>query len=335
MAHIVVPEAEALLDEHIPVLDKGFVRLVDYMGGDARIVAAARVSYGAGTKSVREDRTLIHYLLRHRHTSPFEQVVLVFHCKLPVFVARQWVRHRTARLNELSGRYSVMRDEFYVPEAARVRGQDTVNRQGSAAPLPPAFSRAVIEQLLAEQAGLYQSYEGLLTAGVARELARINLPLSLYTEWYWQIDLHNLFHFLKLRLDPHAQYEIREYARVLARLARAVAPIACEAFEEYQLEAVEFSESELRLLRKMVAQGGFSAETAGAATLAMATFGGIPVSTTHTITGAIVGVGTTQRFSAVRWGVAGRIVWAWILTVPGAAAISAITWYALHLAGVD
>jgi thymidylate synthase (FAD) len=253
MAHILVSEAEALLDKEIKVLDKGFVRLVDYLGGDARIVQAARVSYGAGTKTVREDRGLIHYLMRHRHTSPFEQVILTFHCKMPIFVARQWVRHRTARLNEISGRYSVLKDEFYVPELDQVRKQSAVNRQGrDDEPLDAETAGRLIEKMREEQAALYAHYEKMLEEGVARELARANLPLSLYTEWYWQIDLHNLFHFLTLRLDAHAQYEIRVYAQALAVCAKAVAPMAYEAFEEYALCGGRFSRTEMAALRAML-----------------------------------------------------------------------------------
>lgn len=256
-----VPEAEALLGQPIPVLDKGFVRLIDYMGGDARIVQSARVSYGEGTKTLREDKGLIHYLYRNAHTSPFEQVQLSFHCKMPIFVARQWVRHRTARLNELSGRYSVMQDEFYVPDPARVQYQSSDNKQGSGGSMPAAYSRAVVEQIDSEQRALYESYEGMLSTGVARELARINLPLSLYTEWYWQIDLHNLFHFLRLRLDPHAQYEIRVYGEALAKCAKAVAPLAYEAFEEYGLYGANFSKGEMKLLRALLATAGYDAAT--------------------------------------------------------------------------
>lgn len=248
MARIVVPEAEALLDQEMPVLDKGFVRLVDYMGGDERIVQAARVSYGSGTKSFRQDRGLIHYLMRNDHTSPFEQVQLTFHTKMPIFVARQWVRHRTARLNEISGRYSVMEDTFYVPEAGNVRYQSDTNRQGSGQPLEPAEGQRVAQQMREEQQAAYMRYSQLLELGVARELARANLPLSLYTEWYWQIDLHNLFHFLRLRLDAHAQLEIRAYAEALAVCAQAVAPLAYEAFEEHSLKALKFSRSEIAAL---------------------------------------------------------------------------------------
>jgi thymidylate synthase (FAD) len=251
------PQTEALLGREHPVLDKGFVRLVDFMGDDARIVAAARVSYGEGTRTVREDAALIDYLMRHAHTSPFEQVVLTFHLKMPLFVARQWLRHRTARVNELSGRYSVLRDEFYVPEA--LRGQAQANKQGSEGELSEQASAQLLEGLLASQERAYNDYKALLEAGVARELARINLPLSLYTEFYWQIDLHNLFHFLKLRLDAHAQTEIRAYAEVLFDVAKHVAPVACEAFEEHVLHAKTFSRRELELLRAALDDGRLKA----------------------------------------------------------------------------
>lgn len=253
VARIIVPEAEALIDQEIKVLDKGFVRLVDYLGGDQRIVQAARVSYGAGTKTVRQDRGLIHYLLRHEHTSPFEQVVLTFHCKMPIFVARQWVRHRTARLNEISGRYSVMKDEFYVPDAAEMRTQDSVNKQGrSEEPVDAAQAKAWVDQMVDDQNEIYNHYTEMIEGGLAREIARANLPLSLYTEWYWQIDLHNLFHFLRLRIDPHAQYEIRVYGEALAKCAKAVAPMAYEAFEEHLLGSVRFGNAELVALGKVM-----------------------------------------------------------------------------------
>lgn len=244
-----MPEAEALLDQEIRVLDKGFVRLVDYMGGDARIVQAARVSYGAGTKTVRQDRGLIHYLMKNWHTSPFEQVQLTFHAKMPIFVARQWVRHRTARLNEISGRYSIMKDEFYVPSPEHIRPQSSDNKQGRSQERYTADEEQEIVRLFEEeQRAVYANYEKLLEKNLARELARNNLPLSLYTEWYWQIDLHNLFHFLRLRMDDHAQYEIRVYAEAMAQCARAVAPLAYEAFEEHILGSVQFSRAECEAL---------------------------------------------------------------------------------------
>ncbi len=250
MAHAAVPEAEALLDRKFPVLDKGFVRLVDYLGSDERIVQAARVSYGRGTKTLREDAALIDYLMRNQHTSPFEQVVLTFHVKLPIFVARQWVRHRTARLNEISGRYSVMKDEFYVPAPETLRTQSEVNKQGrSDETLSEDDARAVVEGLAAGQAEAYARYEAMLEKNLAREVARIGLPLSLYTEWYWQMDLNNLFRFLKLRLDAHAQWEIRQYAQVVADLTRAVAPLAYAAFERHVLSAVTLSSESARWLK--------------------------------------------------------------------------------------
>jgi thymidylate synthase (FAD) len=256
MAHCVVPEAEALLDKEFPVLDKGFVRLVDYLGGDARIVQAARVSYGEGTKTVREDSALIDHLLRNSHTSPFEQVVLAFHVKLPVFVARQWLRHRTARLNEISGRYSVLRGEFYVPRAEDVTFQSADNRQGRAKEAaPPEFAEKVCASLERGQRDAYHTYGELIQSGLSREIARVCLPLSVYTEMYWQIDLHNLFHFLRLRFDLHAQKEIREYAEVLLRIARAVAPLATASFENHRLGGISLSQDEADALRVMLSGG--------------------------------------------------------------------------------
>lgn len=249
MSHVVVPEAEALLDKEIKVLDHGFIRLVDYMGGDSRIVQSARVSYGKGTKSVREDEALIDYLMRHQHTSPFEQVVLTFHCKMPIFVARQWIRHRAARVNEISGRYSVMEDEFYLPEETAIQYQNKDNRQGRDPQEVPAHLRQKVLDILTKgQQVAYDDYQKMLADDIARELARINLPLSLYTQWYWQIDLHNLFHFLELRMDEHAQWEIRQYANVIADITRTVAPLAFRAFETHVVNAVRFSGSEIQAL---------------------------------------------------------------------------------------
>lgn len=250
MAHIIVPQAEAILDKEFKVLDKGFVRLVDYLGGDDRIVQAARVSYGEGTKTVREDKALIDYLISHEHTSPFEQVVLTFHCKMPIFVARQWIRHRTARLNEISGRYSVMEDEFYTPEKEQVLFQSKSNRQGrDVEEVPEQLKGKVLDILINGQTTAYGDYQKLIDEGIARELSRINLPLSLYTQWYWQIDLSNLFHFLKLRMDYHAQWEIRQYANVMAEITKSVAPLAYDAFETHMLNSVTFSGQELKALK--------------------------------------------------------------------------------------
>lgn len=249
MAHVINPDAEAILDKEFKCLNAGFVRLVDYMGGDESIVQAARVSYGKGTKTVHEDRGLIRYLMRHMHTTPFEMVELKFHCKLPIFVARQWIRHRTANVNEYSGRYSVMKDEFYIPEQEAIHFQGLRNKQGSAEhEVPPELRQKVLDILVNAQRQLYDEYEQMLEADIARELARINLPLSLYTEWYWKIDLHNLFHFLRLRMDSHAQYEIRVYAEALAEITKKVVPIAWEAFEDYVLKAERFSRLEVKII---------------------------------------------------------------------------------------
>ena len=254
MAHCIVPEAEEILDKEFAVLDKGFVRLVDYYGSDQRIVQSARVSYGDGTKSVSQDAALIDYLLRHQHTSPFEQVVLTFHVKMPIFVARQWVRHRTGRMNEVSGRYSIMRDEFYVPEEGCISSQSKDNKQGrSAEPLPPELAQKYREQFQKGQEDSYKAYSEMVEEGLAREIARINLPLSLYTEFYWQMDLHNLFHFLKLRLDSHAQYEIREYAKIMLEMVRKVCPLATSSFENDVRDSVSFTGEEMQALREVLA----------------------------------------------------------------------------------
>ncbi len=253
MGRCVIPAAEEILDREFPVLDKGFVRLVDYMGGDQRIVQAARVSYGEGTKTVRQDAGLIDYLLRNEHTSPFEQVIFTFHAKMPVFVARQWVRHRTARLNEISGRYSVMSDEFYVPAAEDVAEQSTDNKQGRMPePMSPDRAEGVRAVIGGVHKHAYAGYKKLLEDGTARELARVVLPLSLYTEWYWQIDLHNLFRFLKLRLDPHAQKEIRVYAAVIQDMAAKVCPMAFESFKRHLWGGTRFSDEEMNGLKKML-----------------------------------------------------------------------------------
>jgi thymidylate synthase (FAD) len=261
MARVVNPKAEELLDKEFKVLNHGFVRLVDYMGGDESIVQAARVSYGKGTKSVSEDRTLIRYLMRHQHTTPFEMVEFKFHIKLPIFVARQWIRHRTANVNEYSGRYSIMPEEFYVPEETVIKYQSTSNKQGrDNEEVPPEIRQRVLEILLEEQKSAFKGYQEMLDYNIARELARINLPLSLYTEWYWKIDLHNLFHFLKLRMDKHAQYEIRVYAEKMAEIVKAVVPMAYEAFEDYVLNSVTFSKNELLLLKKYLPENFDDAE---------------------------------------------------------------------------
>ena len=253
MAHCVNPQAEEILDKPIPVLDKGFVRLVDYMGGDARIVQAARVSYGEGTKTAHKDAALIDYLMRNRHTSPFEQVELTFHVKLPIFVARQWIRHRTASVNEVSARYSILKDECYVPALPDIAEQSSSNRQGrSEEAFPEEEAKEIAAEMERMQGEAFSSYHALLEKDVARELARVNLPLSAYTEWYWKIDLHNLFHFLELRCDAHAQREIRAYADVILDICRRVAPLATASFEAHVKDGVRFSSAEMAALRNML-----------------------------------------------------------------------------------
>jgi len=268
MSHIITPGAEEVLNKEFPVLNRGFVRLVDYMGGDDRVVAAARVSYGAGTTTKRRDKILIEYLMENRHTSPFEQVELVFHVKLPIFVARQWIRHRTASLNELSGRYSKLEDEFFVPQLEDIRPQSKKNHQArSDEILDPKICQFVIDKLTRGQDLSYQDYETILGKGVAREISRTNLPLSIYTQWYWKIDLHNLFHFLKLRLEIHAQQEFRRYAEIIARIAKIVVPISFKAFEEYQLYAKTFSRREIDILTMLLVGMNITKEDIGQKTL--------------------------------------------------------------------
>jgi thymidylate synthase (FAD) len=236
----------------IKCLDHGFVRLVDFMGDDSSIVQSARVSYGAGTKSVREDRALIRHLMRHRHTSPFEMGEIKVHMKLPIVVARQIIRHRTANVNELSGRYSVIPEECYIPAPENLKGQDSVNKQGSSGVLDPVVSARIIGCMEGEQKGVYANYKSYLKDGLSKESSRIDLPLSTYTEWYWKCDLHNIFNFLRLRLDSHAQYEARVYAEALAEIVKALFPVSYEAFEDYVLNAVTFSKQELEVLGRML-----------------------------------------------------------------------------------
>lgn len=248
MGHEIMPEAEKILDQVFPVLNHGFVRLVDYFGSDRRIVQAARVSFGLGAKSPEEDKKLIFYLMKNLHTSPFEQVVLTFHIKMPIFVMRQHVRHRTARLNEISGRYSILKDEFFVPDVEDIRAQSKINKQGrdeSEDKISISDKEAFRTELRADQKFIYEHYEEAIEDGIAKEIARINLPLSTYTEIYWQIDAHNLMHFLKLRLHNHAQKEIRVYAEKMFEIFKLVCPITSEAFIEHILEARTFSKSEL------------------------------------------------------------------------------------------
>jgi len=262
-----VPSLEEALFHVVPVLDHGFVRVVDYMGDDAAIVQAARVSYGRGTRSVRNDRGLIRYLMRHRHTTPFEMCELKLHVKLPIFVARQWIRHRTANVNEYSARYSILDKEFYLPRPEHVAVQSATNRQGRGATLSDEQAAAVIDVLRRDAVQTYATYEDLINdtgdgtprdegaPQVARELARVNLTLNTYTQWYWKIDLHNLLHFLALRMDHHAQYEIRVYGEAIGSLVEKWVPMAYEAFSDYRLGGAFFAREELEIVRAAMAGG--------------------------------------------------------------------------------
>ncbi|WP_409977338.1 FAD-dependent thymidylate synthase [Borrelia sp. RT1S] len=252
MMHEHVQEAEEILDKEYKVLCKGFLRLVDYMGSDERIVSAARVSY-RDSKAKRDSAGLIDYLIRNEHTSPLEQVVLTFHVKAPIFVARQWMRHRTARINEVSGRYSVMREEFYVPSGGEINKQSVTNKQGrSNVRVDEKTAENLINNLEEHYKRSYKVYHDMVESDVSREIARISLPLSLYTEWYWQIDLNNLFHFVKLRMSSHAQKEIREYAILVLKIAERVVPLATASFKNHILGGVMLSKDELREIKRVL-----------------------------------------------------------------------------------
>src|SRR5690625_497595 len=259
---------EAQLYAAVPVLDHGFVRVVDYMGDDAAIVQAARVSYGQGTKRARDDAGLIRYLMRHWHSTPFEMCEIKLHVKLPVFVARQWIRHRTANVNEYSARYSILDREFYIPSPEHLAAQSTTNRQGRGELLEGEAAARVLEILKADSARAYDHYAEMLAEGedrpgLARELARMNLPANIYTQWYWKTDLHNLFHFLRLRADPHAQYEIRAFADAICGLTREWVPVAYAAFEDYRLNAAQLSGPAMECIRRMLAGENVTAENSG------------------------------------------------------------------------
>src|SRR5919112_3007140 len=255
-----VPALEEILFQALPVLDHGFVRVVDYMGDDAAVVQAARVSYGKGTRKVSEDRGLIHYLLRHRHTTPFEMCEIKYHVKLPIFVARQWIRHRTANVNEYSARYSILDREFYIPAPEQLAAQSSSNRQGRGEVLQGEEAARVLDLLRQDATQTYDHYAWMLNEdeagnpvdpgrdGLARELARMNLTLNTYTQWYWKTDLHNLFHFLRLRADSHAQYEIRVYAEAMLTTVEAWVPLAFEAFRDYRMGAVSLSAGMLSIV---------------------------------------------------------------------------------------
>ena len=239
-------------EDAIKCLDKGFVRLVDSMGGDDAIVQAARVSYGQGTSKVSQDRGLIRYLMRHRHTTPFEMVEFKFHCKMPIFVARQWVRHRTANINEYSLRYSEARDEFYYPEPENIQFQSALNKQGRSGEVPPELKQKVLDYFHENSERSFTMYQDLNEAGVARELIRSLLPVNIYTEWYWKNDLHNLLHFIGLRSDSHAQYEIRVFSDAMAHYVKEKAPFAWEAYQDYVVHGMRFSKIEKGLLEKQL-----------------------------------------------------------------------------------
>ncbi|OYX27384.1 MAG: thymidylate synthase (FAD) [Rhodobacterales bacterium 32-66-7] len=263
---------EAHLYHAHPVLDHGFIRVIDYMGDDAAIVQAARVSYGAGTKHVQNDEGLIRYLMRHWHSTPFEMCEIKLHVKLPVFVARQWIRHRTANVNEYSGRYSILDREFYIPAPEHLAAQSTVNNQGRGEVLQGEEAARVLDLLKSDANRAYDHYEAMLSTtdpngdaqqGLARELARMNLPANIYTQWYWKVDLHNLFHFLRLRADAHAQYEIRVYAEAIAACVKDWVPLAYAAFEDYRMGGVTLSAKAIAVVKRMLTGEVVTQETSG------------------------------------------------------------------------
>jgi thymidylate synthase (FAD) len=271
------PALEEILYDPIKVLDHGFIRVVDYMGDDNAIVQAARVSYGRGTKQVSQDKGLINYLMRHWHSTPFEMCEIKFHVKLPIFVARQWIRHRTANVNEYSARYSIMDKEFYIPQAQHLSPQSKKNHQGRSegVGLTPAEEARVLDILKGDSEQVYSHYEELMNAdatgnvideeksGIARELARMNLTLNYYTQWYWKIDLHNLMHFLMLRADPHAQYEIRAYADAMIDVVQKWVPFAYEAFVEHRLHGTRLSRSGMAVVKRLIAGEQVTQENSG------------------------------------------------------------------------
>ncbi len=270
-----VPALEEILYEPLPVLDHGFIRVVDYMGDDAAIVQAARVSYGKGTRQASQDEGLIRYLMRHRHTSPFEMCEIKLHVKLPMFIARQWIRHRTANVNEYSARYSILDKEFYVPAADQLAVQSSINNQGRGEAINRNDAEKILDLMKSDAAQAFNSYEQLINSdadgkpvdaerpALARELARIGLPLSTYTQWYWKTDLHNLFHFMALRADSHAQYEIRVYADVIRDIANRWVPLASKAFEDYRLHGVELSRDAIEVVRRRLRGENVERETTG------------------------------------------------------------------------
>ena len=274
-ARVTAPELEAVLYKPIEVLDHGFIRVIDYMGDDSSIVQSARVSYGKGTKKISNDKGLIKYLMRHRHSTPFEMCEIKFHIKLPIFIARQWIRHRTANVNEYSARYSILDKEFYIPSAENLAAQSAINNQGRGDALTDDEASNVIQILKKDAEQTYSNYETLLNessegniideskSGIARELARMNLTLNTYTQWYWKIDLNNLLHFLALRADDHAQYEIRVYADAMLDIVKKWVPLTYEAFEDYRIGGTELSAKEVNLIRKLLKGEKVSFEAEG------------------------------------------------------------------------
>ena len=262
-----VSELEDVLFQPIPVLDHGFIRVIDYMGDDAAVVQAARVSYGKGTKKVSDDAGLINYLLRHRHTTPFEMCEIKYHIKLPIFIARQWIRHRTANVNEYSARYSILDREFYIPEPEALAAQSVINNQGRGEVLTGDEAEKVLRLLKNDSTQTYDHYEQMISQegqkGLARELARMNLPANIYTQWYWKVDLHNLLHFLRLRADSHAQFEIRVYADEICKLVSDWVPFAYAAFEDYRLGGATLSSKALDCVKRMIKGEQVTKETSG------------------------------------------------------------------------
>jgi thymidylate synthase (FAD) len=244
--------AEALIGKYFPVLDHGFVCLVDYMGTDQCVERAARVSYGQHLREPGQTRSLIRYLRRHRHTTPSEMVELKFHCSMPIFVARQWIRHRTANVNEISGRYTKLPTTFYMPERAQVCSQSKKNKQGRGEPLPDSVAERARHSWAMQREVVSKQYDWMCANDFANEIARIDLPLSTYTEWYWKIDLHNLLHFLTLRVDKHAQWEIQQFGEVMAGMVERIAPLSYEAWLDYDVAGARFSHQELQILRAML-----------------------------------------------------------------------------------
>jgi thymidylate synthase (FAD) len=261
------PGMEAHLYKAYDVLDHGFIRVIDYMGDDAAICQAARVSYGRGTKSVQNDEGLIRYLMRHWHSTPFEMCEIKLHVKLPVFVARQWIRHRTANVNEYSARYSILDREFYIPAPEHLAAQSVINNQGRGEALTGEEAARVLAYLKDDAARCYDHYAEMIDTegqqGLARELARMNLPANIYTQWYWKVDLHNLFHFLRLRADSHAQYEIRVYAEEICKVVADWVPAAYGAFEDYRMGGATLSGKAIDCVKRMLKGEEVTQETSG------------------------------------------------------------------------